>query len=148
MPRAEIASKQALYALAKLHSELAGKLLDNAAERKRLTVSMLQVEAVMKMLQPGYNVRSISVRRRKPNPWFKRGTVFRLAVDEMRKADAPLTVREITERMLVTRKVTDATPKEIRDLAGGVLSSLRNHTGKTVEPLSGIPVRWRLRQMP
>jgi hypothetical protein len=34
MPRAEIASKQALFTLAKPHSELAGKLLDNRAQAK------------------------------------------------------------------------------------------------------------------
>lgn len=146
MPRAEIASKQALYALAKLHSELAGKLLDNAAERKRLTVGMLQVEAVMKMLSPGYDVRRIAVRRKKLNPWFKRGTVFRLAVDEMRKAEAPLTAREITARMLATRKVADATQKQVRDLTGGVLTSLRNHNGSTVAATVGeFPQRWRLK---
>ena len=48
---------------------------------------MLQVEAVMKMLQPGYDVRPIAVRRRKLNPWFKRGTVFRAALDVLRTAE-------------------------------------------------------------
>jgi hypothetical protein len=59
--------------LAKLQSELAGKLLDNKAQTKRLTVAMMQVEAVMKMLEPGYDVRPIAVRRRK-------ATVFRSAI--------------------------------------------------------------------
>jgi hypothetical protein len=54
MPRAEIASKQALYTRGQLHAELAGKLLDNATQRKRLTTAMMQVEAVMKLLEPGY----------------------------------------------------------------------------------------------
>jgi hypothetical protein len=80
MPRAEIASKQAFFTLAKLHSEIAGELLDNRAQAKRLTVAMMQVETVMKMLEPGYDVRPIAVRRRKPNPWFNRGTVFRSAI--------------------------------------------------------------------
>jgi hypothetical protein len=35
MPRAEIASKQALFTLAKLHSEVAGKLIDSKAESRR-----------------------------------------------------------------------------------------------------------------
>lgn len=58
MPRAEIASKQALYALTKLHGELAGKLLDNAAERKRLTVAMMQVEAVRRSARTSLSLRS------------------------------------------------------------------------------------------
>jgi hypothetical protein len=136
MPRAEISSKQALFTLAKLHSELAGKLLDNKRQGKRLTVAMLQVEAVMKMLEPGYNVRPVAVRRRKPNPWFKRGTVIRSAVDVLRVAAKPLTTREIVLAVLAAKGVTDATPKAIRDLGGAVQSSLRNHKGAAAWSLS------------
>jgi hypothetical protein len=28
------------------------------------------------MLDPAFNLRRIAVKRRQPNPWFKRGTVF------------------------------------------------------------------------
>ena len=45
---------------------------------------MRHVEAVIKMLDPGYSLRVISVKRRQPNPWFKRGTVYRRAVDVLR----------------------------------------------------------------
>ena len=45
---------------------------------------MRHVEAVIKMLDPGYSLRAISVKRRQPNPWFKRGTVYRRAVDVLR----------------------------------------------------------------
>jgi hypothetical protein len=48
---------------------------------------MMQVEAVVKMLQPGFNVASTAAKRRnKSNPWFKRGTLFRSAVDVLRRA--------------------------------------------------------------
>jgi hypothetical protein len=49
----------------------------------------------MKMLAPGFSVASIAVRRRKPNPWFKRGTVYRAALDVLRVAPMPMTAREI-----------------------------------------------------
>jgi hypothetical protein len=145
MPRAEIASKQALHTLSLLHAELAGKLLDIAAERKRLTLSMLQVEAVMKLLAPGYNVQAIAVRRRKPNPWFKRGTVFREALDVLRTAERPLTAREITHRMLAAKGVENASMKAVRDLTGGVNSSLRNHKGGLVTAVGmGAPLQWKI----
>jgi hypothetical protein len=87
MPRAEIASKQAVYTLGLLHAELAGKLLANKREAIRLRTAMMQVEAVVKMLQPGFNVAGIAAKRRnKSNPWFKRGTLFRSAVDVLRRA--------------------------------------------------------------
>src|SRR5262245_15408495 len=84
MPHAKIATKQAKFTLEQLHAELGGKILDNKAEHSRLSESMKHVEAVLKLLDPSYSVRGISVRRRKPNPWFKRGTVFRSALDVLR----------------------------------------------------------------
>jgi hypothetical protein len=42
-----------MHTLGQLHSELAGKLLDDATQRKRLTTAMLQVEAVMKLWSVG-----------------------------------------------------------------------------------------------
>ena len=90
MPRAEIASKQAVYTLGLLHAELAGKLLANKREAIRLRTAMMQVEAVVKMLEPGFSVASIAAKRRnKSNPWFKHGTLFRSAVDVLRRAGIP-----------------------------------------------------------
>jgi hypothetical protein len=143
MPYAKILAKQATYTLEKLHAELAGKILDNKREARRLRDAMKHVEAVLKLLVPGYDVRPIAVRRKRLNPWFKRGTVLRAALDVLRKAEGPLTTREIAERMLATKGVTDAKPKAVRDLICGVLSSLRNYEGKSVVAVGeGMPVRW------
>src|ERR1700694_2291924 len=101
MPRAEIASKQAVYTLGLLHAELAGKLLANKREPIRLRTAMMQVEAVMKMLNPAVNIRIIAPKRRNlGNPWFKRGTLYRSAVDVMRRAGRPMTTREITAALM------------------------------------------------
>jgi hypothetical protein len=96
------------------------------------------------MLDPSYSLRAISVKRRQPNPWFKRGTVYRRAVNAMRTAAEPLTAREIAERVL-TAKVTNPDAEAARDLTGSVLASLRNHKGKGIERTNdGAPARWRL----
>jgi hypothetical protein len=111
MPRAEIASKQAVYTLGLLHAELAGKLLANKREAIRLRTAMMQVEAVVKMLQPDFNVCGIAAKRRnKSNPWFKRGTLFRSAVDLLRRAAVPMTAREIADTP-VADKAPEATRK-------------------------------------
>ena len=139
----------AVSALVKLHAYLGGQILENKKQAERLADDMRHVEAVIRMINPAYDVRRIAVkRRRRGNAWFKRGTLFRAAVDVLRNAERPLTAREITERILAARSVTDATPKEIRDLVGGIQSSLRNHDGTTVESVGeGMPARWRLRQL-
>jgi hypothetical protein len=143
MPRAEIASKQAVYTLGILHAELAGKLLANKREAIRLRTAMMQVEAVVKMLQPGFNVASIAAKRRnKSNPWFKRGTLFRSAVDVLRRAAVPMTAREIADA-LVADKAPQATRKQAIDLQAAILAALRKRNGAMVVGV-GAPARWKL----
>src|SRR3979411_2252073 len=122
MPRAEIASKQAVYTLGLLHAELAGKLLANKREAIRLRTAMMQVEAVVKMLEPGFNIASIAAKRRnKSNPWFKRGTLFRGAGDGRGRTAPPMTAREIAEA-LIAGKAPEATRKQAIDLQAAILA--------------------------
>jgi hypothetical protein len=144
MPRAEIASKQAVYTLGLLHAESAGKLLTNKRDAIRLRTAMMQVEAVVKMLEPGFNVASIAAKRRnKSNPWFKRGTLFRSAVDVLRRAGTPMTAREISET-LIAGKAVPATRKQFRDLQAAILAALRKRDGAMVVG-EGAPARWQLK---
>jgi hypothetical protein len=98
-------------------------LLENKKEADRIAHDMLHVEAVIRMFDPAHDIRRIAVRRRRPNPWFKRGTVFRHALDVLRDAHGPLTAREITERMLAAKGVTDTDQRAVRDLIGAVNSA-------------------------
>jgi len=137
--------RPAMQTLERLHAELGGQILENKEEAQRLAGQMLHVEAVIKMLDPTYNLRRIAVKRRRPNPWFKRGTVYRRAVDALRTATEPLTAREITDRLLAAAKVTNPNKAAVRDLTGSVLSSLRNHDGKGVKRTNeGSPAKWKL----
>src|SRR6266702_5258789 len=101
MPHAKMLTKQALYTLSQLHSELAGKLSANLRETKRLRLAIFQVEAVMKMLSPEVNLRLIAPKRRNVgNPWFKRGTLYRAVIDTLRKATGPMTADDICRALL------------------------------------------------
>src|SRR3984893_7057392 len=145
MPRAEIASKQAVYTLGLLHAELAGKLLANKREAIRLRTAMMQVEAVVKMLQPGFNVASIAANRRnKSNPWFERGTLFRSAVDVLRRAGTPMTAREIADALMAD-KAPQGTRKQAIDLQAAILAAMRKRNGGTVVG-EGAPARWKLKE--
>jgi hypothetical protein len=140
-------ARPAIQTLERLHAELGGKILENKQEHENLAEQMRHVEAVIKMLDPSYSLRAISVKRRRPNPWFKRGTVYRRAVDVLRAATEPLTAREIAERVLIAAKVTNHKKASLADLAGSVLASLRNHKGKRIERTNeGAPARWQLKQ--
>jgi hypothetical protein len=101
-------ARPAIQTLERLHAELGGKILENKQEHENLAVQMRHVEAVIKMLDPGYCLRAISVKRRKPNPWFKRGTIYRRAVDALRTATEPMTAREIAEKALADRQYKES----------------------------------------
>jgi len=143
MPRAEILSKQAVHTLTQLHAELAGKIETNRKSGDKLRSQMVQVEAVMKMLDPDFNARAISAKRRNVgNPWFRRGTMFRSAVDVLRRAGTPMTAREITDA-LIAGKAPQATRKQAIVLQAAILAALRKRNGGPVVG-EGAPARWRL----
>ncbi len=131
--------------LVRLHADLGGKILENRKEAKRLAEAMQHVEAVIRLFDPAYNVARIAARRRyKSNGIFKRGTILRQALEVLRKAQGPLTAREITERMLAIRGVSEPTPNAMRSLITSTQTSLQNHNGKTVARVGeGMPGRWQ-----
>jgi hypothetical protein len=65
---------------------------------------MMQVEAVLQMLQPGFSVAAIAAKRpNKSNPWFRRGTLFRSAVDVLRRTESPMTARPIADALIADK---------------------------------------------
>ena len=145
MPHAKIPTTQATFTLLQLHAELGGKIIDNKKEATRLADSMRHVEAVLKMLDPSFSARGISVRRRKPNRHFKRGTIFRAVLEILKVADEPVATSEIVRRLFVAKGVTDQSPDDTRVLFGGVQASLRNHRGGSIlAHTDGRAVRWSL----
>jgi hypothetical protein len=143
MPVGKILPYHALKTLSQLHAELAGKLMDNKRAAIRIRTSMMQVEAVIKMLHPDFNIGKISPKRRVlGNPWFKRGTMFRSAVDAMRRAGRPMTCREITDAVL-EGKTPKPTRKQEIDVQAAIHVALRKRIGGMVVG-EGTPIRWRL----
>ena len=138
-----------LSALRRLHSDLAGQLLDNRDKATRLRQDMKHVEAVIKLIAPDYSLRAIAIRRRKPNPYFKRGTIFRSVLELLRDTPEPLAASEITARLLAGIGVTEPAREDFRTLFGGVEASLRNNEGKTVRRAGeGKPSKWMLITIP
>lgn len=136
----------AVFALKNLHAQLGGEIQDNRREAKRLAEAMKHVEAVLKMLAPGFSVQGISARRRyKQHSPFKRGGGTRRMMDILRTADGPLTSSEVAEAMLRAAGVPEPTAAEIRNARGSVHATLRRYQGKSVKAVGeGFPVRWVL----
>ncbi len=136
----------AFHALKRLHADIGGQIKANRKEAARLAEDMRHIEAVLRMLEPGFNVASIAARRRnRENPYFERGQIFRHVLGILREAPAPMTTREIVIALLRSRGAGEPSTAAIRTMFGAVATSLRNHRGKTVESIGeGKPVRWRL----
>jgi len=135
----------AIYALMKLHAELGGRIMDNRREAVKLRADMRHVEAVMHLLEPGFNARTIVPRRRNTiNPWFKRGTIMRAALAAMRETGEPMSAEEIAVALLRSKGIVEPTKDQRRRMYSAVESSLRNHEGKTVAGDEGRPRRWWL----
>ena len=135
----------ALYALIKLHAEIGGRIKDNKKEAKRLVEDMKHVEAVLHLLEPGFNARRIAAKRKfNPNPLFRRGTVFRAVLETLRTAREPMTADELVTALFRSKGILEPSRDERRRMYGAVNSSLGNHEGKTVEAIGVHSRRWRL----
>jgi hypothetical protein len=60
--------KIATYALLRLHAEIAGKMVKNRSEAKRLRRDLGRVDAVIRMLESSINIHTAAVQKRKSNP--------------------------------------------------------------------------------
>ncbi|MEP5514806.1 MAG: hypothetical protein ABJP87_07675 [Bauldia litoralis] len=129
----------------KLHAELGGKIKDNQREAVKLRADMKHVEAVLHLVKPGFNARQIAPRRRyNPNPLFKRGHVFRAAIEVLKAATGPMTAEEISVALFRSKGVDDPTRDQRRHMYGAVNKSLANNEGKSVEADADRPRRWSL----
>jgi hypothetical protein len=85
---------------------------------------------------------SVGIRRKTV---FKRGTLFRHALDVLRPAAEPLTTREVVLAILRTNGIAEPTARQVRDLYGAVQSSLRSRNGKAVTLVGeGTRMRWKI----
>jgi hypothetical protein len=138
-------TRPAINTLERLHMELGGRLLENRQMAQELGEQMRHVEAVIKLLDPSFNLARITVKRRKANGWFRRGTLYRRALDVLRTAEQPLTATEIAWKVLEAADIKSPTKTDAQVVAAGIMRSLKNHEGKGVQRANdGSPARWRI----
>jgi hypothetical protein len=99
----------------------------------------------MPHLRPGFDIRTLAAKRRnKNNPWFKHGTLFTNTIDVLRRAQAPMTAREIPD-VLLADKSPKATRKQAIGVRGNIFHAMRKRDGTMVVGVSA-PARWRLKE--
>jgi hypothetical protein len=133
--------KPVTLALLRLHLDLLRKLERAKLERPSIRIDVWHVECVIRMLEPGITIKQIE--RRKPNPWFKRGTMFRSAVEVLRAAGRPMHTRELVDAMC-KRKGINPDILSFADLVKSVERSLVYHRGRSIVTVGSRPVHWKL----
>lgn len=129
--------KPAFYALIRLHAELAYRIKANKDEGEKLRDDMLHIEAVLKILEPGFSTRRIAAKRKHTeNPWFKRGTIFRAVLEVLKAAPAPMSAEEIGVALLQSKGIAEPTRDQRRHMYSAVDSSLRSHLGRRWRPMT------------
>jgi hypothetical protein len=69
-PTKDPQTRPAINTLERLHMELGRQIPENRQRYDELSHQTRHVEAVIKMLDPAYNLARITVKRRQPNNWF------------------------------------------------------------------------------
>jgi hypothetical protein len=137
-------ARPAIATLERLHMELGGKLLDCRHMAQELGQQMLHIEASIKLLDPNFNLARITVKRRKANGWFKRGTLYRKALGVLRTAEQPMTATDIAWKMMAAADMPNASKTDAQVVAQGILRSLISHNGKgVVNVADGKPAKWK-----
>jgi len=126
---------------------MSGELITNRKRSVQLIASIRHVEAVIRLLEPEFNLAGIAARRKnRENPFFRRGTIFRSVQSILREATGPMTTRQLVEVLFRQRGIEKPSMANMRGMFSTIHASLKNHEGKTVETIGeGMPAKWRLK---
>lgn len=90
--------------LAKKRAEIAGEIERTHALLGKLAKDLEHIDATLAIVAPELAVEAIKPKVfRPPADWSKRGEMTRVVLSILRTARAPMTTREIAERMVVER---------------------------------------------
>jgi hypothetical protein len=109
--------------------------------------SLTHLDATMRLFDPELRPEEIRPRRRRScNAWFRPGECLRLIYDVLRDAPAPVTTRELAERIVAMKSLTVADDRQRALIQKTILASL-SRAKATIERIetSGV-VGWRVRQ--
>jgi len=96
-----MAESHVVSGLVSKRSEIAGLINHHQSEIRRLAADLAHVDGAIKLFDPDYDLRTVkptTVRVR--NSWFEHGNVGRQALDALRLAAAPLSTRQIAEKLI------------------------------------------------
>lgn len=134
---------QTLYALNRKYATTLGKLRRDPASNQ-LRDDLVHLEAVIRMFDPGWDGDVKPIRPKAAIRWGKRGLCTRAAMAVLREATKPLTVREITNRVMARLGVPADDEEVFHSVSCTVRDTLKRRTAFVRRVGDGKPGRWEL----
>lgn len=119
-----MAELHVISALRAKRAYLDGELLEVERQAARLRADLAAIDRALKVFDPNIRLTAIRPVVRSPSPqFFKHGQFARATLDTLRRAERPLTYREIAERLVSEHKLNVTAPHGMRGLVAKVRSS-------------------------
>jgi len=138
-------NEHVVSALVRKFAEIKGKLKASEKHSRNLRADLTHLDAVLRLFRTNYETAKIIAKRpKRPIRWGKRGQGWRTAIDVLRRADAPMTAREIG--LQAARKLGVETKGEpLRYLVTSIGDSLQRASKKgVVRQIGDYPRRWEI----
>ncbi len=127
-----MAESHVVSGLVQKRAELAGQIDHHRGEMERLLDAIDQLDATIRLFDPGYSISRIRSKRYRPRQrFFHSGECQRLVLEIFRDADSPLSTRHIAESLL-QRKGLEATPALIERMQKNALAVVRRMETKGI----------------
>lgn len=113
-------------------AEVAGQIVSHKTEITRLQGALSHLDGSIKLFAPEYDLSTVKSKRTNTrNQYFKQGEAQRMTLDVMREEAAPLSSREITDRLL-QRKGIESNAMLVTQIQKNVLAALHRQDGRLV----------------
>ena len=145
-----MAESHVLSGLVNRRAELAGERADLIGRAKSLKDDIATLEAAIKVIEPSYNLRTLtSKKKQKPNGFFAHGESTSFVLDCLREATAPISTIELAT-MAAKAKNLELDRHDRQRLDACILTTVsrQRRKGVVVEAGRGADgaIEWRLAQ--
>jgi hypothetical protein len=138
-----MADPHVLTALRRKYAQLAGELRGCHARAADLENDLAQVAATIRMFRADEDVDAIFPLRHRPEPHWSHGAVWaRTALDVLRTATKPLTMREIALGVMEACSIPADDGRAIKAVQCALYEPLRNRVGDALTLHRDRPMRW------
>ena len=134
-------------ALRTKRAEISGHIHDLDKRIARMRASLMNIDAVLRLLSPGSNPDAIPPKRPyRRTRYFARNELGRIALDVMRKVQGPIAAREIALPIMQRKGLSTEDAALCATITDMLLPALRNlvKRGTVTKSGRGASVKWAL----